>query len=69
MKKRALSVIAAVVITAVVVFWLVSRALAWGQCAWYGYQTDREVRYAAFVGCMVKVQDHWIPRVELRVVQ
>jgi len=67
MKKRTFGLIAVVVITAVVI--LVSRAIAWGSCSWYGYQTDREVRYAAFVGCMVKVQEHWIPRVELRVVQ
>lgn len=67
--KRTLAKIAAVIFTVVVLIWLVSRAFAWGTCSWYGYQTDREVRYAAFVGCMVKVQGHWIPRVELRVVQ
>ena len=38
-------------------------------CYWYGYQTDREVRYAPFVGCMVKVHDQWFPRNELRVAQ
>lgn len=69
MKKRALTMTAAVIFTVVVIFWLVSRALAWGTCSWYGYQTNREVRYAAFIGCMVKVQDTWIPRNELRVVQ
>lgn len=67
--KRTLAKIAAAIFTAVVLIWLVFRAFAWGTCSWYGYQTDREVRYAAFVGCMVKVQGHWIPRVELRVVQ
>lgn len=67
--KRTLAKIAAVIFMAVVLLWLVSRAFAWGTCSWYGYQTDREVRYAAFVGCMVKVQGHWIPREELRVVQ
>jgi len=38
-------------------------------CSYYGYQTARDTRYAMFVGCMVKVQDTWIPRHELRVVQ
>lgn len=35
-------------------------------CSWYGHQTERDTRYAAFVGCMVKVDDHWVPRSELR---
>lgn len=51
------------------VVWFVSRMIAWGGCSWYGYQTDRETRYAAFVGCMVKLEQGWIPRAELRVVQ
>lgn len=38
-------------------------------CSYYGFQTARDTRYAMFVGCMVKVQDSWIPRHELRVVQ
>ena len=40
--------------------------LLWGDCAWYGYQTNRDTRYAAFVGCMVKKNEHWVPRSELR---
>lgn len=35
-------------------------------CAWYGSQTERETRYSAFVGCMVKTQHGWVPRHELR---
>jgi hypothetical protein len=53
----------------VLVVWGVLRLLAWGQCSWYGYQTSRDVRYAAFVGCMVQVGDHWVPRTELRTEQ
>lgn len=49
--------------------WLFFRLIAWGQCSWYGYQTSRDVRYAAFVGCMVQVGDHWVPRTELRTEQ
>lgn len=40
-----------------------------GACAYYGYQTDREIKYAAFVGCMVKVSGSWVLRSELRAVQ
>lgn len=38
-------------------------------CSYYGYQTDRETRYAAFVGCMIKVSGNWVLRSELRTVQ
>lgn len=38
-------------------------------CWWYGKQTEREVRYAPFVGCMVEVNGKWFPRNELRVAQ
>ena len=38
-------------------------------CSYYGFQTDRETRYAAFVGCMVKVSDNWGLRSELRAVE
>jgi hypothetical protein len=40
-----------------------------GGCSCYGYQTDRETKYAAFVGCMVKVSGNWVLRSELRAVQ
>ncbi|WP_016711308.1 hypothetical protein [Pseudomonas monteilii] len=38
-------------------------------CAWYGYQTERDTRYAAFVGCMVKMPNGWVPRAEIRTTQ
>lgn len=49
--------------------WLVGRLFAWGACSWYGYQTQRETRYAAFIGCTVKVDERWFPRNELRILQ
>ncbi|MNF75820.1 hypothetical protein D3C85_1760620 [compost metagenome] len=49
--------------------WLLSRLAAWGACSWYGYQTERDTRYASFIGCMVEVDGKWFPRSELRVVQ
>lgn len=48
---------------------LLSSLASRATCSYYGFQTGREVRYAAFVGCMVKVNDAWIPRSELRVMQ
>ncbi|OHS09317.1 hypothetical protein HMPREF3289_01225 [Pseudomonas sp. HMSC75E02] len=54
---------------AILLGWLVLRAIAWGSCSWYGYQTNRDTRYAAFIGCMVRVDQQWIPRSELRVLQ
>lgn len=54
---------------ALLVVWLIGRLFAWGQCSWYGYQTERDTRYAAFVGCMVEIDGNWYPRNELRVVQ
>lgn len=68
MRRRALAA-ALVLAGVVVVLWLITRAIAWGGCSWYGYQTDRPTRYAAFVGCMVEVNGRWIPRNELRVMQ
>ena len=38
-------------------------------CAWYGYQTERDTRYAAFVGCMVNMPSGWTPRAEIRTAQ
>jgi hypothetical protein len=51
------------------VLWIVSRLVSWGSCSWYGYQTERDTRYAAFIGCMVEVDGKWYPRNELRVLQ
>lgn len=41
----------------------------WSLCSWYGHETNRDTRYSAFLGCMVKIENRWIPRNELRVVQ
>ena len=67
--RRRLAVWAAIILAVLLTLWLISRLLAWGACSWYGYQTDRDTRYAAFVGCMVKVNNAWVPRSELRVMQ
>lgn len=40
-----------------------------GACSYYGYQLDRETRYAPFVGCMVKTSSGWTLRSELRTTQ
>ncbi len=61
--------VAVALITLALLVWLAGRLIAWSDCSWYGYQTDRETRYAAFVGCMVKVNSAWVPRNELRVMQ
>lgn len=44
-------------------------AYAWADCTWYGYQTERDTRYAFGVGCMANVKDQWVPRNELRMAQ
>ena len=68
-KRNTQLIVWSVLLTLAVGLWLVTRLVAWGSCSWYGYQTGRETRYAAFIGCMVAVQGNWIPRNELRVVQ
>lgn len=67
--KRTLAKVGGGLLVAMLVVWLGGRLVAWGSCSWYGYQTDRETRYAAFIGCMVKIGEQWVPREELRVVQ
>lgn len=67
--KRTLAKVGGVLLVAMLVVWLGGRLVAWGSCSWYGYQTDRETRYAAFIGCMVELDGKWFPRNELRVVQ
>lgn len=63
--KRLLITAAVVAVVYLVGASLVNRGL----CSYYGLQTDRHVRYAAFVGCMVQTPAGWVPRSELRVVQ
>ncbi|QBJ04527.1 hypothetical protein HOV23_gp046 [Pseudomonas phage Lana] len=60
----------AVGVAAVVVVGLaINAAINYGQCQWYGYQTDRTVKYAMGVGCMVKKDTGWTPKAELRTEQ
>lgn len=49
--------------------WLLNALVHWGKCGYYGYETGRDTRYAAFLGCMVSTPSGWVPRSELRVVQ
>jgi hypothetical protein len=67
--RRRLAAAGVVLAAALITLWLLTRLFAWGACSWYGYQTERNTRYAAFVGCLVEVNGRWIPRNELRVVQ
>lgn len=54
----------------VIGFFLAVTAIGWGWgaagCAWYGYQTERDVKYSGTIGCMVKASDGWVPRTEIR---
>ncbi|WP_454869749.1 hypothetical protein [Pseudomonas putida] len=50
-------------------FLAVSAAFNWGSCQWYGYQTERQTKFAPYVGCMVKTTGGWVPRNELRTTQ
>lgn len=65
LKHMALIVLVVVIAIVTLVLSLASRA----NCAIYGYQAERETKYAAFVGCMVKVDGKWYPRNELRIQQ
>lgn len=40
-----------------------------GTCHLYGFQTDRTVKYAIGVGCLVKKDSGWTPKAELRTEQ
>lgn len=64
-KLAAAAVIAVAALVSGVIYFTMTR----GACAWYGYQTERTTRYAAFVGCMVKTDRGWTPRAELRTEQ
>lgn len=58
-----------IVMVIVAIGLLINSLINRGGCSYYGYQTDRETKYAAFVGCMVKVSGNWVLRSELRAVQ
>lgn len=47
----------------------ITAAVNWGSCQWYGYQTERQTKFAPYVGCMVKTSNAWVPRSELRTQQ
>lgn len=63
--RKALIIFAVIFAIGLLINSLINR----GGCSYYGYQTDRETKYAAFVGCMVKVSGNWVLRSELRAVQ
>lgn len=60
--------LAATVLLGVVVL-AISAAANWASCSWYGYQTERQTRFAPYVGCLVKTGNAWVPRSELRTQQ
>ena len=47
----------------------IAAVVNWGSCQWYGYQTERQTKFAPYVGCMVKTTGGWVPRNELRTTQ
>lgn len=49
--------------------WILIRLMDWGMCTYYGHQTGRDTRYTAFLGCLVRANNGWIPRNEIRVLQ
>jgi hypothetical protein len=67
--SRRLRNVLLVVASALAAFWCVGSAAHIASCHWYGYQTDRTVRYAAFTGCLVQMPTGWTPRMELRTEQ
>lgn len=44
----------------------VAYGMGWGKCEWYGYQTERTVKFSGSIGCMVKTSNGWAPRAEMR---
>ncbi len=58
-----------VTLVIVIVIAVMNMTVSWATCSWYGYQTQRDTRYAFGVGCMVKAKNHWVPRGELRTEQ
>jgi len=50
-------------------YWVFHTVYVWTLCSWYGHETGRETSYSMFLGCMVKINDKYVPRSELRVVQ
>jgi hypothetical protein len=50
----------------VLVIVAVGYGIGWSKCEWYGYQTERNVRFSGSIGCMVKTSNGWAPRSEMR---
>lgn len=44
----------------------VGYGIGWGKCEWYGYQTERSIKYSGSIGCMVKTSNGWAPVREMR---
>jgi len=65
-RARRLLIIAVAIFALVVI---ISSIANRGACSYYGYQLDRETRYAPFVGCMVKTSNGWGLSSELRTTQ
>ena len=47
----------------------IAAVVDWGGCQWYFFQTERQTKFAPYVGCMVKTAGGWVPRNELRTAQ
>jgi hypothetical protein len=69
MYKHPSRVTGTLMVMAIAIAWFTLRAIAWGQCSWYGYETSRVTRYSPFIGCMIQTPNGWVPRNELRIVQ
>lgn len=63
MSGKVVALVVAILLSAVL---LVSYLIGWGKCEWYGYQTERTVRFSGSIGCMVKTSNGWAPRSEMR---
>lgn len=63
MNGKTLALICAILLAFVL---LVGYLIGWGKCEWYGYVTERNVKYSGSVGCMVKTDAGLIPRSEIR---
>lgn len=58
---------AGLIVLAFILFvWALAYGWGWGKCGWYGYQTERTVKFSGTIGCMVKTSNGWAPRGEMR---
>lgn len=63
MNGKTLALVCAILLAA---FLLIMYLVGWGKCEWYGYVTERNVKYSGSVGCMVQTSSGLIPRNEIR---